>query len=70
MDLKGNRITVAELLSCEGARDILNRHFGRWMKSPVVQSAGTLTLQQVLDLTRGYVPRKKVESAMAELKSL
>ena len=70
MDLKRNQITMAELLNNPRSRAVLEKRFGKWAKSPLVRSAGTLTLQQVLDLTRAYVSQKDVEATLQELRRL
>ena len=70
MELKNYQITVAELLNNPKSRAVLQKRFGKWMKSPLVQAAGTLTLAQVLELTRAYVPKKDVEEALQELKKV
>jgi hypothetical protein len=70
MELKNYQITVAELLNNPKSRAVLQKRFGKWMKSPLVQAAGTLTLAQVIELTRAYVPKKDVEEALQELKKV
>ena len=70
MELKNDQITVAELLNNPKSRAVLQKRFGKWMKSPLVQAAGTLTLAQVIELTRAYVPKKDVEEALQELKKV
>ena len=70
LDLKRNQITMAELLNNPRSRAVLEKRFGKWAKSPLVQAAGTLTLQQVLELTRAYVPKKDVEDTLQELRRL
>ena len=70
MELKNYQITVAELLNNPKSRAVLQKRFGKWMKSPLVQAAGTLTLSQVIELTRAYVPKKDVEEALQELKKV
>ena len=70
MELKNYQITVAELLNNPKSRAVLQKRFGKWMKSHLVQAAGTLTLAQVIELTRAYVPKKDVEEALQELKKV
>ena len=70
MELKNYQITVSELLNNPKSRAVLQKRFGKWMKSPLVQAAGTLTLAQVIELTRAYVPKKDVEEALQELKKV
>ena len=68
MDLRNNQITVAELLNDPKSAAVLQKRFGKWMKHPVVRSAGTLTLEQVLELVKLYIPRKTLSDAVEELK--
>ena len=39
MELRGNHITVAELLADPRSRAVFQRRFGRWMKHPVPDAA-------------------------------
>lgn len=70
MDLKNNRITVAELVNNPKSYAVLQKRFGKWMRHPAVQAAGTLTLAQVLELAKLYVPQKAVEEALKELRQV
>ena len=56
MDLKGDQITVRELLSNPGAKKILERRFPAIMKSPMVAMAGDMKLSTVVSLAKGRVP--------------
>lgn len=68
MDLKRNQITLGELLDHPAARAVLQRRFPMAMKHPLVGAARTITLEQLLSAAQPYVPRKKLEEALAELR--
>ena len=68
MDLKGNRVTVGELLDHPGARTVLQRRFPMLMKHPLLGAARTITLEQLLSAAQGYVPEKKLTETLAELR--
>ena len=68
MDLRRNQITVAELMNNPKSNAVLQKRFGKWMKHPMVQAAGTLTLEQVLTLVKLYIPEKTLNEALEELK--
>lgn len=70
MDLKNNRITVGELLDDERSRAVFQRRFGRWMKSPLLSAGRSLTLEQLMDLAKVYLPRKVIQDTWNELKNL
>ena len=70
MDLKNNRITVGELLDDERARAVFQRRFGKWMKSPLLAAGRSLTLAQLMDLAKVYLPQKVIRETWEELKQL
>lgn len=70
MDLKNNSITVGELLDNDRSRAVFQRRFGKWMKHPMVAAGRSLTLAQLMELARVYVPRKTIEDTWKELKNL
>lgn len=70
LDLKNNNITVGELLDNDRSRAVFQRRFGKWMKHPMVAAGRSLTLAQLMELARVYVPRKTIEDTWKELKNL
>ena len=70
MDLRNNKITVGELLDNEHSRAVFQRRFGAWMNHPLVSAAKTLTLAQLLELAKIYLPKSTVEETLEELRRL
>ncbi len=70
MDLMEGRITAAQLLNNPKSRAVLEKRFGKWLKHPMVKAAGTLTLNQVIELAKVYIPQKDINDALKELKQL
>ena len=62
MDLKRNQITVGELLDHPGARAVFQRRF------PMLGAARTITLEQILSVAQAYVPQKKIDETLSELR--
>ena len=70
MDLRGNKITVGELLDDPRAAAVFQRRFGKWMKHPMVAAGRNLTLAQLMELGIVYLPQKTIEDTWEELQSL
>jgi len=70
LDLRNNRITVGELLDNEKSRAVFQRRFGKWMKHPMVSAGRSLTLGQLMELARVYLPQKTIQDTWKELKEL
>ena len=70
MDLKNNRITVGELLDDERSRAVFQRRFGKWMKHPMLVAGRSLTLAQLMELAKVYLPPKVIQDTWNELKNL
>ena len=70
MDLRNNNITVGELLDNERARAVFQRRFGKWMKHPMVAAGRSLTLGQLVELAKVYLPQKVIQDTWKELKDL
>ena len=68
MNLKGGKITVGELMDHPGARAALQRRFPMLMKHPMMGAARTITLEQILSVAQQYVPQKKIEEALDDLR--
>jgi hypothetical protein len=69
MDLKGNRITVAELTANPAVMAYLRKEHRR-LSPELLEAAQTLTLGQLLGFANLYLPKKKVEKLMEDLRSL
>ena len=70
MDLRGQSITVGELLKDPRARAVFQRRFGRWMNHPMVGAAHSLTLKQLSEMAAVYLPRKVIRETLEELERL
>lgn len=68
MDLKHNKITVGELMDHPKARSVLQRRFPMVMKHPMMGAARTITLEQILSVAQAYVPQKKIDETLNELR--
>lgn len=70
MDLKNGKITVGELLDNAGSRSVFQRRFPMVMKHPMVGAARTVTLEQLIAFAGSYIPQKKIDETLEELKRL
>ncbi|HJB99657.1 MAG TPA: hypothetical protein H9764_04300 [Candidatus Flavonifractor merdavium] len=68
MDLKHNKITVGELMDHPNTRAVLQRRFPMLMKHPLMGAARTITLEQILSVAQAYVPQKKIDETLNELR--
>ncbi|MFQ7854650.1 MAG: hypothetical protein ACLRIS_05495 [Flavonifractor plautii] len=67
MDLKRNQITVGAA-GPPGARAVFQRRFPMLMKHPMLGAARTITLEQILSVAQAYVPQKKIDETLSELR--
>ena len=70
LDLRNNRITVGELLDDERSRAVFQRRFGKWMKHPMLAAGRSLTLGQLMELAKVYLPQKVIQETWNELHRL
>ena len=70
MDLKNNRITAGELLDDPRSRAVFQRRFGKWMKHPMLAAGRSLTLGQLMELAKVYIPSKTIQETWKELNDL
>lgn len=68
MDLKHNKITVGELMDHPNTRAVLQRRFPMVVKHPLMGAARTITLEQILSVAQAYVPQKKIDETVNELR--
>jgi len=70
MNLKNNKVTVGELLDYGPAKAVIQKRFPMVMRHPMMGAARTMTLEQILAVAEGYVPRRKLEEALSELRKV
>lgn len=70
MDLRGQKITIGEILDYPGARQLLGRKFPLVFKKQFSQTAKTVTLEQLLALVGGFLPQRTVAETLRELEKL
>ena len=68
MDLRHNKITVGELMDHPNTRAVLQRRFPMVVKHPLMGAARTITLEQILSVAQAYVPQKKIDETLNELR--
>ena len=70
MNLRHNKVTVGELLDYTPAKVVIQKRFPMVMRHPMVGAARTMTLEQILAVAQGYIPQKKLEEALSELRKV
>ncbi len=70
MNLKNNKITVGELLDDPASRAVFQRRFPMVMKHPLLGAARTVTLEQLIAFAQSYIPPRKINETLEELKKL
>ncbi len=68
VDLKNQKITVGELLDNPKSRAVFQRRFPMVMKHPLLGAARTVTLEQLISFAGAYVPKKKIDDTLEDLK--
>lgn len=68
MNLKNNKVTVGELMDYAPARAVIQKRFPMVMRHPMMGAARTMTLEQILAVAVAYVPQKKLDEALSELR--
>ena len=68
MNLKNNKVTVGELLDYAPAKAVSQKRFPMVMRHPMMGAARTMTLEQILAVAQAYVPQKKLDEALNELR--
>lgn len=67
MDLRGNRITIGEILANPGAKKIAQREFPQLLSNPfAMRMAYGMTLSQALGYA-GNLPRERLQKILQEL---
>ena len=70
MDLKGNKITMGELLADPKAGEVLARRFPQLVGRPIVAASRGMTVERAMKLGAAYVPRAYLTETLRELESL
>lgn len=68
MNLKNNKVTVGELMDYAPAKAVVQKRFPMVMRHPMMGAARTMTLEQILAVAQAYVPQKKLEETLNELR--
>ena len=68
MELRGQKITVGELLDDPRSRAVFQRRFGHLLNSPLVKAGRSLTLEQLATLAATKLPRRVIEETLEELR--
>ena len=70
MDLKGNQITMGELLADPQARAVLARRFPQLVGRPIVAASKGMSVERALKLGAAYVPKAYLAETLRELEEL
>lgn len=70
MNLKNNKITVGELLAYAPAKAVLQRRFPMVLRHPMLGAARSVTLEQVVDFAKSYIPEKTITETLRELQKV
>ena len=70
MDLKGNQITMSELLADPRARAVLARRFPQLVGRPIVAASKGMSVERALKLGAAYVPKAYLAETLRELEEL
>ena len=70
MDLKGNKITVGELMDYGPAKAVFQKRFPTVLRHPMMGAARTVTLEQLCDFMSSWVPGMMINGVMSDLRKL
>ena len=70
MDLRNNQITLGELWDNPRSRGVFQKRLPIIAKHPVKGAARTVTLQQLVDFTNGWIPASIITGVLQDLKKL
>lgn len=70
MNLKNNKVTVGELLDYAPAKAVFQKRFPMVMRHPMLGAARTVTLEQLISMAGNYIPQKKLQETLEELKKV
>lgn len=70
LDLKGQKITVGEIVANPKAKALLERELNQYMTPMLLKMAKNMSLKEVLRLANGRVPQGEVDRIVRELESV
>lgn len=70
MDLRNQTITVGELLDNPKSKAVFQRRFGKLLQHPLVSASRSLTLKQLVEMAKIYLPPKTIQDTLRELQQL
>ena len=70
MDLRNQTITVGELLDNPKSKAVFQRRFGKLVQHPLVNASRSLTLKQLVEMAKVYLPPKAIQDTLRELQQL
>jgi hypothetical protein len=70
MDLKGYKITLGEILSYPEAASVLKKAFPEFDNPMLLSLAKNITIEQILKMAEGKVPREVLDKTISELESI
>lgn len=70
MDLRNNQITLGELWDNPRSRAVFQRKVPMLAKHPVKGAARTVTLEQLADFLDSWVPSKRIQGVIQDLRQL
>lgn len=70
MNLRNNKITVGELLDYAPAKAVIQKQFPMVMRHPLVGASRTMTLEQIVSVAQAYIPQRKLEETLSELRKV
>lgn len=70
MDLRNQTITVGELLDNPKSKAVFQRRFGKLIQHPLVSASRSLTLKQLVEMAKVYLPPKAIQDTLRELQQL
>jgi len=70
LDLKGNQITVKELLDHEGAKNVLQRLVPQLLNHPMLGMAKGMSLEKVLSMVGSLVSQEQIQNLLDELRKV
>ncbi len=70
MDLRNQTITVGELLDNPKSKAVFQRRFGKLIQHPLVNASRSLTLKQLVEMAKVYLPPKAIQDTLRELQQL
>lgn len=70
MDLRNQTITVGELLDNPKSKAVFQRRFGKLLQHPLVSASRSLTLKQLVEMAKVYLPPKAIQDTLRELQQL